>query len=92
MLITLTAGAMPFFGDFVSICGAIGFTPLDFFLPAIMYLNSGRMPKNTNFQVPMQLLNFAIATWFSIGAVLGCIGAMRFIVEDIRTYKFFHDM
>ncbi|KAF2302521.1 hypothetical protein GH714_036684 [Hevea brasiliensis] len=92
VLITLTAGAMPFFGDFVSICGAIGFTPLDFVLPAIMYLKSGRMPRNTNFQVPMQLLNFAIATWFSVVAVLGCIGAVRFIVEDIRTYKFFHDM
>jgi amino acid permease len=86
VLITLIAAAMPFFGDFVSICGAIGFTPLDFVFPAVAYLKVGRMPKN------MQLLNFAIASWFSVVAVLGCIGAVRFIVEDIKTYKFFHDM
>ncbi|KAG8663345.1 GABA transporter 1 isoform X2 [Manihot esculenta] len=92
VLITLIAAAMPFFGDFVSICGATGFTPLDFVFPAIMYLKSGKMPKSTNFKVPMQLLNFAIAMWFSVVALLGCIGAVRFIVEDIRTYKFFHDM
>ncbi|KDP21356.1 hypothetical protein JCGZ_21827 [Jatropha curcas] len=91
-LITLIAAAMPFFGDFVSICGAIGFTPLDFVFPAIAHLKSGKMPQKTKFRALMQLVNFAIATWFSIVAFLGCIGAVRFIVEDIRTYKFFHDM
>jgi amino acid permease len=92
VLITLIAAAMPFFGDFVSICGAIGFTPLDFVFPAVAYLKVGRMPKNTGLRLSMQLLNFAIASWFSVVAVLGCIGAVRFIVEDIKTYKFFHDM
>uniref|UniRef100_A0A6N2LBP7 Amino acid transporter transmembrane domain-containing protein n=1 Tax=Salix viminalis TaxID=40686 RepID=A0A6N2LBP7_SALVM len=92
VLITLIAAAMPFFGDFVSICGAIGFTPLDFVFPAIAYLKSGRMPKNTELRISVQILNLAIATWFSVVAVLGCIGAVRFIVEDIKTYKFFHDM
>lgn len=90
--ITLVAAAMPFFGDFVSICGAIGFTPLDFVFPALAYLKAGRMPHNTRFHLPIQLLNVTIASWFSVVAVLGCIGAMRFIVEDVRTYKFFHDM
>lgn len=92
VLITLIAAAMPFFGDFVSICGAIGFTPLDFVFPAVAYLKAGRMPKNTRLRLSIQLLNFAIASWFSVVAVLGCIGAVRFIVEDIKTYKFFHDM
>ncbi|KAF9682966.1 hypothetical protein SADUNF_Sadunf05G0163100 [Salix dunnii] len=92
VLITLIAAAMPFFGDFVSICGAIGFTPLDFVFPAIAYLKSGRMPKNMELRISVQILNLAIATWFSVVAVLGCIGAVRFIVEDIKTYKFFHDI
>ena len=91
-LITLIAAAMPFFGDFVSICGAIGFTPLDFVFPSVAYLKAGRMPKDAKCRLSMQLLNFAIATWFSVVAVLGCIGAVKFIIEDIRTYKFFHDM
>ncbi|KAK4847510.1 hypothetical protein QYF36_002723 [Acer negundo] len=91
-LVTLVAAAMPFFGDFVSICGAIGFTPLDFVFPAIAYLKAGRMPKGKNRRRSIQLLNCIIATCFSVVAILGCIGAVRLIKEDIKTYKFFHDM
>ncbi|XP_024023746.1 GABA transporter 1 [Morus notabilis] len=92
VLITLIAAAMPFFGDFVSICGAIGFTPLDFVFPALAYLKARRELQNTRLQLCLKLLNFAIVGLFSVVAVLGCIGAIRFIIEDIKTYKFFHDM
>ncbi|CBI17949.3 hypothetical protein VitviT2T_009205 [Vitis vinifera] len=92
VVITLIAAAMPFFGDFVSICGAVGFTPLDFVFPALAYLKAGRMPKNMRLRRSVQLINLTIATWFSVVAVVGCIGAIRFIVIDVRTYKFFHDM
>lgn len=92
VLVTLVAAAMPFFGDFVSICGAIGFTPLDFVFPAIAYLKAGRMPKDTKLRRSVQVLNCVISTWFSVVAMLGCIGAVRFIIEDIKTYKFFHDL
>ncbi|KAF8401814.1 hypothetical protein HHK36_012760 [Tetracentron sinense] len=92
VLITLVAAAMPFFGDFVSICGAIGFTPLDFVFPALAFLKAGRMPKKTRYRLAVQAINLAIATWFSVVAVLGLVGAVRFIIDDIKTYKFFHDM
>ncbi|XVE73004.1 hypothetical protein DITRI_Ditri11bG0083500 [Diplodiscus trichospermus] len=92
VVITLVAAAMPFFVDFVSICGAIGFTPLDFVFPALAFLKAGKMPKNRELCFSMRLLNIAIAAWFSVVAVLGCIGAIRFVVEDVKTYKFFHDM
>ncbi|XP_076946660.1 GABA transporter 1-like [Bidens hawaiensis] len=88
-LITLVAAAMPFFGDFVSICGAIGFTPLDFVFPVLAHLKAGKMPKNSS---PIVIFNIVIATWFSAVAVMGCIGAVKFIIDDIKTYKFFHDM
>ncbi|XP_058760616.1 GABA transporter 1-like isoform X2 [Vicia villosa] len=91
-LVTLIAAAVPFFGDFVSICGAIGFTPLDFVFPALAYLKAGSIAKNSKIGILMKLLNILIATWFSIVAVLGCIGAIRSIVEDIKNYRFFHDM
>ncbi|KVI12389.1 hypothetical protein Ccrd_009182 [Cynara cardunculus var. scolymus] len=83
-LITLVAAAMPFFGDFVSICGAIGFTPLDFVFPVLAHLKAGRMPKHSS---PKVILNVVIATWFSAVAVMGCIGAVKFIIEDVKTYK-----
>ncbi|CAI9785712.1 unnamed protein product [Fraxinus pennsylvanica] len=91
-LVTLVASAMPFFGDFVSICGAIGFTPLDFVFPVLAHIKAGRIPSNVKFRFPVLLLNIAIAIWFSIVAVLGCIGAVRFIILDINTYRFFHNM
>ncbi|XP_017646535.1 GABA transporter 1-like [Gossypium arboreum] len=92
VVITLVASAMPFFVDFVSICGAIGFTPLDFIFPVLAFLKAGKMPKNRAVGISMRILNVGIAAWFSIVAVLGCIGAIRFVVEDVKTYKFFHDM
>ncbi|KAG5051767.1 hypothetical protein JHK87_003965 [Glycine soja] len=92
VLVTLIAAAMPFFGDFVSICGAIGFTPLDFVFPALAYLKAGRTANNSKLGLLMRPLNILIATWFSIVAILGCIGAVRFIMADIKNYKFFHDM
>ncbi|XP_050365570.1 GABA transporter 1-like [Argentina anserina] len=93
LLITLVAAAMPFFADFVSICGAIGFTPLDFVFPAMAYLKARRKRhQNTKMYLSLLLLNIAIVAWFSAVAVLGCIGAVKFIAEDVETYKFFHDM
>ncbi|XP_075671945.1 GABA transporter 1-like isoform X1 [Castanea sativa] len=83
-LISLITAAVPFFGDFVSICGAVGFTALDFVFLSVEYLKVGRMPKDAKCRLSMQLLNFAIATWFSVVAVLGCIGAVQYIIEDIK--------
>lgn len=90
--ITLVAAAMPFFGDFVSICGAVGFTPLDFVFPALAFTKAGKLPKKKGFSIFSQTLNLTIAILFSIVAVLGCTGAVRFIVEDIGTYKLFYNV
>ncbi|KAG6434905.1 hypothetical protein SASPL_106549 [Salvia splendens] len=91
-LITLVSSAMPFFGDFVSICGAVGFTPLDFVFPVVAYMKAGKMPRSRKLRLPLLLFNTGIAVWFSIVAVLGCVGAVRYIIQDTRTYSFFHDM
>ncbi|KAM3745441.1 hypothetical protein ACB098_06G127500 [Castanea mollissima] len=56
-LITLIAAAVPFFGDFVSICGAVGFTALNFVFLSVVYLKVGRMPKDAKCRLSMQLLN-----------------------------------
>ena len=36
VVVTLIGAAFPFFGDFLALAGAIGFTPLDFVLPALL--------------------------------------------------------
>lgn len=90
--ITLVAAAMPFFGDFVSVCGAVGFTPLDFVLPALAFLKAGKLPKNLGLRRTVKALCCTVAVLFSVIGVLACIGAIRAIALDVKTYKFFHDM
>ncbi|RLN16955.1 GABA transporter 1-like [Panicum miliaceum] len=91
-VITLVSAAMPFFGDFVSICGAVGFTPLDFVLPGLALLKTSKLPDNLGSQYAVKVLSAAVAVLFSIIGVLACIGAIRSITLDVRTYKFFHDI
>ncbi|KAM0891816.1 hypothetical protein ACQ4PT_026119 [Festuca glaucescens] len=90
--ITLVAAAMPFFGDFVSVCGAVGFTPLDFVLPALAFLKAGKLPKNPGLRHAIKALGSTVTVLFCVVGALACIGAIRAIVLDIKTYKFFHDM
>lgn len=90
--ITLVAAAMPFFGDFVSVCGAVGFTPLDFVLPALAFLKAGKLPKNPGLRRAVKAIGSTVAVLFSVIGALACIGAIRAIVLDVKTYKFFHDM
>ncbi|KAG0622548.1 hypothetical protein M758_3G105800 [Ceratodon purpureus] len=87
VVITVIAAAIPFFGDFVALCGAIGFTPLDFIIPVIAFLKV-RNPKNPL----VKLINVAIVVVYSIVAVLGAIGAIQFIHTDTARYKFFANM
>ncbi|XP_006661773.1 GABA transporter 1-like [Oryza brachyantha] len=92
VVITLISAAMPFFGDFVSICGAVGFTPLDFVLPALAFLKAGRLPESPVLRAPAKAIASAVAVLFSVVGALACIGAVRAIALDVKTYKFFHDM
>ncbi|KAH9327074.1 hypothetical protein KI387_007252, partial [Taxus chinensis] len=66
--VSLCAAAMPFFGDFVALCGAVGFTPLDFVLPALAFLKVGRKPKNNVLFILLRILNIVIVVWYSIVA------------------------
>lgn len=91
-VITLISAAMPFFGDFVSVCGAVGFTPLDFVLPALAFLKAGKLPENPGLRYVVKALCSTVAALFSIVGALACIGAIRAIALDVKTYKFFHDM
>lgn len=87
VVITLVAAAIPFFGDFVALCGAIGFTPLDFIFPVLAVLKV-RNPKNPLVTV----VHVTIVVVYSTVAILGSIGAIRFIHQDTSNYKFFANM
>ncbi len=85
-LVTLIAAAMPFFGDFVALCGAIGFTPLDFIFPILAFLRVKR-PKSRIFWA----FNIGIVVLYTLVAILGAIGSIRYIVKDTVRYHFFQN-
>ena len=84
VIITLVAAAIPFFGDFVALCGAVGFTPLDFLIPILAFLKV-RNPKNPL----VKGANVVILVVYSVVAILGAVGAIKYIHQDVSHYKFF---
>ncbi|GJN20608.1 hypothetical protein PR202_gb08006 [Eleusine coracana subsp. coracana] len=84
-VITLVSTAMPFFGDLVSICGAVSFPPLDFVLPSLAFAKTRKTPQNLGLQCAVKVLCYAVAILFSIVGALACIGAIRSIVLDVKT-------
>ena len=74
---------VPFFGDFLALAGAIGFTPLDFILPIILW-NIVRKPGKLR-----SLFHGTIVVVYTIVGVLGAIGAIRFIVIDSINFDLF---
>ncbi|ESR57142.1 hypothetical protein CICLE_v10024437mg [Citrus x clementina] len=55
----------------------------DRFIP---YLKAGRMPRDTKLRHSMQLLNCVMLYWVALA------GAVRLIIEDTKTHKFFNEM
>ncbi|PRW20662.1 GABA transporter 1-like [Chlorella sorokiniana] len=87
-VVTLIGCALPFFGDFLALCGAIGFTPLDFCLPMLLY--------NTAFKGAVGRLrrwaHTAGAYFFALVGVVAAIGAVRWIIVDSVNFNLFADL
>jgi amino acid permease len=87
-LSTLVAAAIPFFGDIAAFIGAVGFTPLDFVLPFVLYSATFK-PSPRTFK--FWLYKF-IMIFFSVVALVGCVSSVRQIIEDSKTYKLFANL
>ncbi|KAG0497372.1 hypothetical protein HPP92_002063 [Vanilla planifolia] len=85
VMATVIAAMLPFFGDVNAVIGAFGFLPLDFVVPAVMY-NVTFRPSTRS---AVFWVNAALATLFSVLAVLGSIAAVRQVALDAKNYKLF---
>ncbi|KAK9837435.1 hypothetical protein WJX81_002209 [Elliptochloris bilobata] len=85
-IITLIAALVPFFGDFVAFVGAIGFTPMDFVLPPLLWLGVGKR------SLGWRILNWTIVVGYSGIAVAGAIGSIQAINADVVNYSVFADL
>ncbi|MQM15824.1 hypothetical protein Taro_048777 [Colocasia esculenta] len=85
VIATLIATMLPFFGDINGVIGAFGFLPLDFVIPAVLYNLTFRPPKKE----AIFWLNTAIASVFSVLALLASVSAVRQIALDAKDYRLF---
>lgn len=84
---TFLAALIPFFTDFVALIGAIGFIPLDFILPLLLWLRVQKPHRWWSWGV-----NYIIIIFYSIVAIGACVAAIRQIHLNIGSYGIFADL
>lgn len=72
--------------QFVALVGALGFTPLDFILPVLLFMAA----KKTSLW--WKALNVFLAVAYTVVSILGAVGAFYFIIDHARTYQLFADL
>ncbi|KAL4204134.1 hypothetical protein AMTRI_Chr01g108200 [Amborella trichopoda] len=81
------ASMLPFFGDISAVVGAVGFIPLDFILPMLLY-NMSLKPPQKSFTY---IINISIIIVFSGVGIMGAFSSIRKLVLDARKFKLFSD-
>ncbi|KAL1355737.1 hypothetical protein AAHE18_05G134000 [Arachis hypogaea] len=76
---------LPFFGDINGVVGAIGFIPLDFVLPMLLYNMTYKPPKSSF----TYLVNTTIMVVFTGAGIMGAFSSIRKLVLDARQFKLF---
>jgi len=82
---TFFACLIPFFGDLMSLIGAIAITPTTFVIPTLLWLHL-RKPSKWS---PVFWFNWFLAITFTVVAVIGAIASVRNISRNVSTYEVF---
>lgn len=79
------AAMLPFFGDINGVVGAIGFIPLDFILPMLLY-NMTHKPSKSSVTY---LVNVTIMIVFTGVGLMGAFSSIRKLALDAKKFKLF---
>ncbi|CAK9143190.1 unnamed protein product [Ilex paraguariensis] len=79
------AAMLPFFGDINAVVGAIGFIPLDFVLPMLLYNMTYKPPRSSL----TYWINYSIIIIFTGAGLLGSFSSIRKLVLDANKFKLF---
>ncbi|WCJ26475.1 Transmembrane amino acid transporter family protein [Euphorbia peplus] len=79
------ASMLPFFGDINGVVGAIGFIPLDFVLPMLLY-NMTFKPSKSSLTY---WINMSIVIVFTGAGLMGAFSSIRKLVLDAKKFKLF---
>lgn len=79
------AAMLPFFGDISGVVGAIGFIPLDFILPMLLYNMTYKPSRSTL----TYWVNLSIIIVFTGVGIMGAFSSIRKLVLDANKFKLF---
>ncbi|GAV63554.1 Aa_trans domain-containing protein, partial [Cephalotus follicularis] len=79
------AAMLPFFGDINGVVGAVGFIPLDFILPMLLYNITHKPPKSSL----TYWINISIIIVFTGAGLMGAFSSIRKLVLDANKFKLF---
>lgn len=79
------AAMLPFFGDINAVVGAIGFIPLDFVLPMVLYNITFKPTKSSL----TYLINISIIIVFTGAGLMGTFSSIRKLILDANQFKLF---
>ena len=79
------AAMLPFFGDINGVVGAIGFIPLDFILPMLLYNMTHKPPRSSL----MYWINISIIIVFTDAGIMGAFSSIRKLILDAYKFKLF---
>ncbi|KAK8521605.1 hypothetical protein V6N12_031499 [Hibiscus sabdariffa] len=79
------AAMLPFFGDISAVVGAIGFIPLDFILPMLLYNMTYKPSRSTL----TYWVNLSIIIVFTGVGIMGSFSSIRKLILDANQFKLF---
>lgn len=79
------AAMLPFFGDINGVVGAVGFIPLDFVLPMLLY-NMTYKPAKSSLTY---WINISIIVVFTGAGIMGAFSSTRKLILDANRFKLF---
>ncbi|KAE8675706.1 putative GABA transporter 2 [Hibiscus syriacus] len=79
------AAMLPFFGEISGVVGAMGFIPLDFILPMLLYNMTFKPSRSTI----TYWLNFSIIFVFTGVGIMGTFSSIRKLILDANQFKLF---
>jgi amino acid permease len=83
LLVTLVAASFPFFGEIVGLIGAIGFVPMTFIMPHVLWLLSQQG------QLGMQkYVSWVLMVIFIVIAILSFIGSVASIAHKSSEFQY----
>ncbi|XP_029127747.1 probable GABA transporter 2 isoform X1 [Cajanus cajan] len=85
ILCGFVASMLPFFGDINAVVGAIGFIPLDFVLPMLLYNMTYKPPKSSF----TYWVNTSIMAVFTGVGIMGAFSSIRKLVLDAKQFQLF---